>query len=439
MKRRQWIDNMVDMELKTEVADARNLDARNGVSRRDRFLIPEHNGEQALYFLGNSLGLQPRNARTHVDKVLQTWATTGVEGFFRGAEPWLQFHNTLAAKLAPVVGAHPAEVVIMNGLTVNLHLLMVSFYQPKGARNKIICEAKAFPSDQYMLETHLRQRGLDPSEIIVEVTPAEGSATITEAHILDCIHQHRESVALVFWGGVNYYSGQLFDMENIARAAHEAGALVGFDLAHAAGNVVLRLHQWDVDFAAWCNYKYLNAGPGAVAAAFVHERYHQDATLQRMAGWWGYQKDTRFKMQKGFVPVQSAEGWGLSTPSPLLFAALAASLEIFEYVSMEELAAKGQEMSSYLISLIEGINTSAGRTIIQVLTPLGVESRGCQVSMLFQQGGLPVFEYLSQVGIYADWREPDVIRVAPAPLYNTFEEIWLLVQALEQACKKFLL
>ncbi|HZH96269.1 MAG TPA: kynureninase, partial [Flavisolibacter sp.] len=327
-------------------------------------------------------------------------------------------------------------VVIMNALTVNLHLMLVSFYQPQGRRNKIICEAKAFPSDQYMLETHLRQRGLNPDDVLVEVAPKTSAFTIDEEDIIAAIEEHKDSVALVFWGGVNYYTGQVFNMQAIAGAAHKAGAKVGFDLAHAAGNVPLQLHDWDVDFACWCNYKYLNSGPGAVAGTYVHQRFHNDATLQRYAGWWGYKKETRFQMQKGFVPIASAEGWGLSTPSPILFAAHKAALEIFKEAGMENLAARGKWMSSYLLYLLNEVNAKAARPMIQVITPQKEEERGCQVSMLMLQDGKEIFEYLSLNGVFADWREPDVIRVAPAPLYNTFEELWQFGKIISEACKK---
>jgi kynureninase len=324
----------------------------------------------------------------------------------------------------------------MNSLTVNLHLMLVSFYQPEGKRIKILCEAKAFPSDQYMLETHIRQRGLKPDDVLIEVAPREGSFAISEADILAAIQEHKDDLALVFWGGVNYYTGQLFDMGAIASAAKAIGAKVGFDLAHAAGNVELHLHDWGVDFACWCNYKYLNSGPGAVGAAFIHERYHNDADLQRFAGWWGYRKETRFEMQKGFVPVASAEGWGLSTPSPLLFAAHKAALQVFEGVDMKDLAKRGREMSSFLVFLLESINAQLPTPMIEVITPKEEEARGCQVSMLMLQSGREVFEELAAKGVFADWREPDVIRVAPVPLYNTFEEIWTFKNIMLAACKK---
>ncbi len=425
------------MQFRDDLESAQFLDAGNSYSAREQFIIPQHGKGQAIYFLGNSLGLQPKRASARMQQVLDTWSSLGVEGFFKGDTPWLQYHDQLATLLSLVVGAHPEEVVVMNSLTVNLHLMLISFYEPAGKRTKILCEAKAFPSDQYMLETHIRQRGLDPDEILIEVGPREGSVIIEEQDILAAIEEHRDTLALVFWGGVNYYTGQLFDMKAITKAGRAVGAKVGFDLAHAAGNVALQLHDWDVDFACWCSYKYLNSGPGAVGAAFIHQRYHYDNKLQRFAGWWGYKKETRFQMQKGFLPVPSAEGWGLSTPSPLLFAAHLAALELFSTTPMQALAHQGRQMSSYLIFLLDTINKEFPRPVIRVLTPVGETQRGCQVSMLMLRNGKEIFNELAANGVFADWREPDVIRVAPVPLYNTFEEIWKFKNILLAACKKF--
>jgi kynureninase len=424
------------MQYNNDLQFAQSLDKQSKLNFRDQFIRPSDNGANILYFMGNSLGLQPKTTGYFIQKVLNSWSDFGVEGFFKGDEPWLQYHEGLVEPLANIVGALPEEVVIMNSLTVNLHLMMVSFYQPVGKRNKILCEAKAFPSDQYMLETHIRQRGLNPDEVLIEVAPREGAFTITEEDIFLAIETHKDSLALVFWGGVNYYTGQLFNMQAITKKAHQAGAKAGFDLAHAAGNVVLKLHDWEVDFACWCNYKYLNSGPGAIAATYVHKRYHEDTSLQRFAGWWGYKKDTRFQMQKGFVPVTTAEGWGLSTPSPILFAAHKASLEIFKKAGMANLVEKGKRMSSYLLFLLAEINKNFGEPIIQVLTPQNEEERGCQVSMLMLKNGKAIFKYLADNGVFADWREPDVIRVAPVPLYNTFEEIYEFAKRMEEACKK---
>jgi kynureninase len=425
------------MQFRNDHDFARGLDAATGVGFRDRFIIPQStSGDDQIYFLGNSLGLQPKTTTTYVQEVLSTWSSIGVEGFFKSDEPWLAMHDQLAPSMAAIVGALPSEVVLMNALTVNLHLMMVSFYRPYAKRIKILCEAKAFSSDQYMLETHVRQRGLNPEDVIIEISPREGEQTITEEDIYAAINEHKDALALVFWGGVNYYTGQVFDMQAIAARAQSVGAKVGFDLAHAAGNVPLQLHDWGVDFACWCNYKYLNGGPGAVAGAYVHQRYHQNPAIPRFAGWWGYERDTRFQMRPGFVPAPSAEGWALSTPSPLLFAALRASLRVFDEAGFASLAERGKELSGYLLYLLRDIAARLPQAMWQVLTPENAGARGAQVSLLMTSNGKVIFDRLAQNGVFADWREPGVIRVAPAPLYNTFEEVWLFAQKLEEACKQ---
>jgi kynureninase len=401
-------------------------------SFRDQFIIPVINGVQQIYFLGNSLGLQPVRTQQYLQQVLNKWANYGVEGFFMGEQPWLEYHDQLIHPLADIVGALPHEVVAMNQLTVNLHLLLVTFYQPQGKRNKIICEAKAFPSDQYMLETHVKYHGLNPNEVIVEVAPRAGEHTIRQNDILQAIEQHKDELALVLWGGMNYYTGQLFDMQAITKAAQSAGAKAGFDLAHAAGNIPLQLHNWNVDFAAWCSYKYLNSGPGGIGGAYIHERYHQDDSLQRFAGWWGYDKSTRFLMQKGFKPVRSAEGWQLSTPSPLLYAAHKAALEIFAEAGMERIQKKRKLLNDWLWFLLNEMNSRQQQPQIEFITPRHEAERGCQVSMLMLQHGKKVFDELAQAGVIVDWREPNVIRLAPVPLYNTFEEVWQFTNILQQ-------
>jgi kynureninase len=342
----------------------------------------------------------------------------------------MDYHAHLQQPLAQIVGSNPAEITVMNQLTVNLHLMMVSFYRPQDRRTKIICEAKAFPSDQYMFETHLRAHGYDPAEHLVEVQPRAGEETTRLEDILQAIETHADETALVLWGGLNYYTGQVFDMRAITAAAHKAGALVGFDLAHAAGNIPLSMHDWNVDFACWCNYKYLNAGPGAVGAAFIHERYHRDASIPRFAGWWGYDKATRFRMEKGFKPMQSAEGWQLSTPSPLLYAGLRASLEIFMEAGWARIQDKGQKLGAWLWFLLDELQRSSPANAFTVITPR-VE-KGCQVSMLMHRNGREVFNGLTEAGIITDWREPNVIRLAPVPLYNNFQEVWRFYSTLQQ-------
>jgi kynureninase len=423
------------MHFQNSLAFAQELDHKDNLSRfRHEFMIPAVDGKEQIYFLGNSLGLQPKRTPLYVMQVLDQWSHYGVDGFFKGEQPWMLYHKQLVQPLSKIAGAHPTEMVVMNQLTVNLHLMLVSFYQPNETRTKILCESKAFPSDQYMLETHIRQRGLNPDEVLIQIAAPEGEHLIREADILDAIDRNKEELALVFIGGVNYYTGQVFDLRSITEAAHKAGAKAGFDLAHAIGNVSLHLHEWNVDFACWCSYKYLNSGPGAVAGAFVHERYHSNASLPRFAGWWGYKTEKRFLMQPGFEPINSAEGWQLSTPSPVLYATHRAALEIFEEAGMNNLLQKGQQLSNYLLYLIEDINRNLGDKSISSLTPTDESRKGCQVSLLMVDNGPKVFQHLLNNGVYADWREPNVIRVAPVPLYNTFEEVWQFARILLETC-----
>ena len=403
---------------------------------RDRFIIPSFHHAPSIYFLGNSLGLQPRHTVAYLEEILEAWGNYGVEAFFKGRDRWLDYHDQLIEPLSKIVGALPHEVVVMNQLTVNLHLMLVSFYQPQGIRTKILCEAKAFPSDQYVLETHVRHRGLDPDTTIIEVPPRPGEYLIREEDIFAAIEQNKEQLALVFWGGVNYYTGQAFSIDRITEAAQQAGAKAGFDLAHAAGNIELDLHNWNVDFACWCSYKYLNSGPGAIAGAYIHERYHQDQSLNRFAGWWGYKKESRFLMQKGFHPVPAAEGWQLSTPSPLLYASHKAALEIFDEAGMQLLTEKAQLLSDFLVFLMKDLNGRLPKSYFTILTPEQAGKKGCQISILVSEQGKFIFDELTNNGVFADWREPDVIRVAPVPLYNTFDEVWRFVQHLERAIKK---
>ena len=396
-------------------------------------MIPQVEGKDAIYFLGNSLGLQPKKTKQYIEAILNQWQQYGVEGFFNGVQPWLSYHAQLTKPLAEIVGALPHEIVVMNQLTVNLHLMLVSFYQPSGKRTKILCEAKAFPSDQYMLETHLKSRGLDPGEHIIEVTPRTGEIIIRLDDILKTIEAHGDEIALVLWGGVSYYTGQLFDIEAITQAAHKKGAFVGFDLAHAAGNVPLQLHDWNLDFACWCSYKYLNAGPGAVGGVFIHEQHHTNQTLNRFAGWWGYKNEERFLMEKGFQPIASAEGWALSTPSPILFASHLAALTVFKEAGIEKVFQKSKQLSAFLFFVLHEVLKKFEQPLFEILTPEDELSHGSQISLLVLANGKQVFEHLTTNGVFADWREPNVIRVAPVPLYNTFEEVWHFGTLLEQA------
>jgi kynureninase len=421
------------MIFENSLSFAQKLDHEDPLrSFRKEFIIPAPNGKEHIYFLGNSLGLQPVRTKQYLQQVLDAWSHYGVEGFFMGEQPWLQYHDQLTAPLANIVGALPHEVVVMNQLTVNLHLLLASFYRPQGKRNKIICEAKAFPSDQYMLETHVQHYGFNASEVVIEVQPRAGEQLIRIEDILQTIQRHRNELALVLWGGVNYYTGQVFDMATITKAGHTAGAKVGFDLAHAAGNVSLQLHNWNVDFACWCSYKYLNSGPGAVGGAYIHERYHRDTTVPRLAGWWGYDKTTRFLMEKGFKPIPSAEGWQLSTPSPLLYAAHKAALEVTAEAGWQPIQQKARLLNNYLWFLLEQVSNGPLGKVIEFITPRAERDRSCQVSMHMLQKGKAVFDELTRAGIMVDWREPNVIRLAPVPLYNTFEEVWQFTNILQQ-------
>ena len=397
---------------------------------RNKFYIPYLNNKQAIYFLGNSLGLQPKTTQDYVVDIMEDWASYGVEGFFIGDNPWLAYHKPMMQTLGNIVGALPAELVVMNHLTVNLHLMMISFYNPTPERYKIICEAKAFPSDQYAFESQVKLRGFNPADAIIEVHPQPDTELITTEDILKTIEENKDSTALVLFSGVNYYTGQVFDIKAITDAAHQADAYAGFDLAHAAGNIKLQLHDHEVDFACWCSYKYLNSGPGAIAGAFVHEKHLHNKTLQRLNGWWGNDGSNRFKMEKTFTPYPTAEAWQLSTAPMMLMAAHKAALDIFEEVGFENLLAKQKKMSAYVFELLNEIND--GDKYFSILTPQSPADRGCQVSIAMHKNGKQLFEGLTKNGIMTDWREPNVIRIAPVPLYNTFEEIFLFEEVLKK-------
>lgn len=413
------------------LAYAQQLDRSDPLaSFRDQFHIPVINGKSVIYFTGNSLGLQPKRTKAYIEQELNDWAQWGVEGHFHAKHPWMPYHELFPALLLPIVGAQEQELVVMNQLTVNLHLLMVSFYRPTRQRFKILCEAKAFPSDQYALESQLRFHGLDPEHALVEVAPRAGAHIIEEADLLAAIEQHRDELALVMLGGVNYYTGQVFDMATITRAAHAAGAVCGFDLAHAAGNIPLQLHNWGVDFACWCSYKYLNSGPGGVSGVFIHEKHIANPALPRFAGWWGYTKETRFQMAKGFTPIPTAEGWQLSNAPILSMAALKASLDIFAEAGFDALVEKSKQLAAYLHATLQYINELSSTPSIEVITPASEARHGCQVSLLMLRDGRKVFDALTNAGVVADWREPNVIRIAPVPLYNRFEDIYQFGQIL---------
>jgi kynureninase len=400
---------------------------------RQRFHIPTVNGKDALYFTGNSLGLQPKSVKSHLMQELDDWAKFGVEGHFEAKNPWVSYHKILSEPFARLVGAQPDEVVAMNGLSVNLHLMMVSFYQPKGKRTKIICEAKAFPSDQYMLESQVKFHGLNPEETIIEVSPREGEHCIRQEDILSCIEEVGDELALVFWGGVNYYTGQVFDMPKITEVAKGVGAFVGFDLAHGVGNVSLNLHDWGVDFACWCSYKYLNSGPGSVSGIFVHNKHEDNKDLPRFAGWWGHDEDRRFLMEKGFVPMKGAQGWQLSNAAVFSMAPCKASMDIFDEVGLPKLIKKSRKLTNFMEFVFNDISERYDNCNFEIITPKEERYRGCQLSVLMHGQGKEMFDYITKEGVIADWREPNVIRLAPVPLYNSFEDIFKLGQIIENA------
>ena len=395
------------------------------LSYNDKFHFPvQENGNKHIYLCGNSLGLQAKITESFVKQELDDWKELGVEGHFHAQNPWLPYHEFLSESYSKIVGSKKSEVIAMNTLSVNLHLMMVSFYRPNETKNKIIIEGDAFPSDIYAVESHMKHHGIDPSESLIKLRPREGEVIIRLEDIINVIEQNSESVSLIMLGGVNYYTGQLFDMKKITQVAHNHGILVGFDLAHAVGNVLLLLHDWNVDFAVWCSYKYLNSGPGSVAGAFIHERHHKKK-LERFAGWGGHDKESRFKMPDQFQPIQTAEGWQLSNPSILSLAAVRASLSLFDEVGMSQLITKSKNLTSYLVFLLNQIPTDR----INIITP---EQRGCQISISVKNGNKDLFNEITKRGVIADWREPDVIRVAPVPLYNSYLDVYNFYQVLKE-------
>ena len=413
---------------------AQKMDANDPLKDfRNQFHFPTFHEKPIRYFTGNSLGLQPKKASQYIHEELEAWATYGVEGHFLAKRPWYAYHENLTEYTAEVVGAKPIEVVVTHSLTTNLHLLMVSFFRPSGKRTKILCEAKAFPSDQYALESQIKFHGLS-MEHLVEVAPREGEQLIREEDILDKIQELGDELALVMIGGVNYYTGQLFDMKKITEAGHSVGAIVGFDLAHAAGNINLQLHDWGIDFAAWCGYKYLNSSPGGVSGMFVHERHANKPELPRFAGWWGYNKESRFKMEPGFVPMSGAEGWQLSNAPVLGMAAHLASLELFHEAGMERIGRKRDVLTAFLEFIIQDVSErNKERCTFEIITPSEITKRGAQLSILVHGQGKSLFDKLSDEGVVADWREPNVIRIAPAPLYNSFEDCYWFGKLLEKS------
>lgn len=425
------------MNYQNTLEFASEMDANDPLKDfQSQFLVPQINGKPAIYFCGNSLGLQPISAQSVINSQLNNWAKLAIEGFFTGEEPWLEYHKALTPILAGIVGAKNEEVTIMNSLTVNLHLLMVSFYQPSSKRYKIIMEGGAFPSDQYAFASQVKFHGFDPKTAIVEVFPRDGEYTLRTDDILAAINGHQEELALVLFSSINYFTGQLFDIETITKAAHAAGAYAGFDLAHAAGNVPLKLHEWDVDFASWCSYKYLNSGPGGISGIFVNERHFSNSSLPRFEGWWGYRQDKRFLMTPEFEPEQGAAGWQLSTSPVMLLALHKASLDIFKQTDIRQLNAKSRLLTGYLKFLIEELNEQVDEELFKIITPANHEERGCQLSIICRRHAKEVFNFLTNEGVIGDWREPNVIRLAPVPLYNSFKQVFAAGQLLSRSAKE---
>ncbi len=419
------------MTFENTIAFARKMDRNDPLSSyRKKFLIPKHNGKPAVYFVGNSLGLQPMNTKKYVNDELEDWGTLGVDGHFHGKRPWMHYHKFSKKALAGIVGAKPIEVVAMNQLTVNLHLMMVSFYQPTKKRFKIIIEAGAFSSDQYAVESQFKYHKLNPDAALVELKPRQGEHTLRTEDILQSIDNHGNQLALVLLSGVQYYTGQFFNIKKITEAGHRSGAFVGFDLAHAVGNVPLQLHKDNVDFAVWCSYKYLNSGPGGIAGIFIHEKHKDDSNIPRFAGWWGHKENVRFQMKKGFIPMEGADGWQLSNVPVLSGAAHLASLKLFEEAGMFKLRNKSILLTGYLHSLLNEIDPRSVK--FELITPSNPKDRGCQLSILMKKNGKKVFNALMKKGIFTDWREPDVIRAAPVPMYNSFEDVYKFANTLSQ-------
>ena len=399
---------------------------------RQLFHFPtQKNGSDFLYFCGNSLGLQPRTAKQALDSELEDWANLGVEGHFHGKKPWFHYHKFLTEHSAELVGGRHHEVVIMNQLTVNLHLLMVSFYKPTKTRFKIIMEAGAFPSDMYAIESQVKFHGYDYDEAVIEIEPREGEHTLRTEDILRTIEENGEQTALIFFAGVQYYTGQFFEIEKITAAAHSVGAIAGWDLAHTAGNLPLKLHDWKVDFAAWCSYKYLNSGPGNVSGVFVHEKHGLDENTHRFAGWWGHKESERFQMKRGYIPEPGAAGWQMSNAPVFGMAVHLSSLEIFHKAGMENIRAKSKMLTAYLQETLKYVQNNNPALDFNVITPENPEHRGAQLSILVKENGKALFDYITENGVISDWREPNVIRLAPAALYNSFTDIYELGETMK--------
>lgn len=426
------------MNFEASLAFAKKMDEQDTLkSFREAYLFPQHNGEKAIYFCGNSLGLQPKGVKEAISFELSRWQELGVEGHFNGSPRWIDYHKALEPQSAHVVGAKNEEVIVMNTLTVNLHLMMVSFYRPTTSRFKIIMESGAFPSDQYAVQSQVKHHGFNPETAIVEVTPRPGEETLRTEDIVKVIEDNGQETALVLFGGINYYTGQFFDLKAVTAAAHKVGAFAGFDLAHAAGNIDLKMHDWGADFAVWCTYKYMNSGPGGPSGAFIHERHIANEDLNRFAGWWGHDNEARFLMRKDFVPIKTAEGWQLSNAPIMAFVPLKVSIDLFQQATMPALREKSKKLTAYLEFLIDELNKKGSN--YRFITPREPDARGAQLSFYVEKGGKELFNYVTKNGVICDWREDNlsnsgggVIRIAPTPMYNTFEEVYRFVALLEK-------
>jgi kynureninase len=425
---------LTNLKYENSLSFAKQQDLADPLKKyREQFYFPQMHGREVVYFTGNSLGLQPKSTQDHILNELEDWATFGSQARLHARTPWDTYHEPFAVPLAKIVGAKPSEITVMNQLSVNIHLLMVSFYRPDKKRTKILCESNAFSSDQYAIESQIRVHGYQPEDAIIEVTPRAGEQCIRQEDILEIIEKNNDSLALVLMGGVNYRTGQVVDMQGITAAAHKAGALVGFDLAHAAGNINLQLHDWDVDFACWCTYKYLNSGPGGIGGMYVHERHTNNRLLPRFAGRLGVDKDARFKTEKRFIPIPTAEGWQLGDIPILLLAAHKAALDQFTEVGMDALISKSEKLTGYLEFVVEDLNNNLS-TPFEIITPRDKQQRGCQLSIAAPGRGSEFHSKLLQGGVIADWLEPGIIRCAPVPFYNSFEDVFRFGELLKSIC-----